>query len=115
MSAPARVGTAAAGVALATLVLAGLGFLGWRLELLPPLLARGALVVAIGGAILGATLSAIGLLVTRPPSDPTGRPRAWLGAVLSVALLLVLIAAFEREIGGPIPVERSIAPGTMTP
>jgi len=60
------------------------------------------LVVAIGGTVLGVTIWAVGLLVTRDAGDPTGRRRAGLGAGLSIALLLALVAGCQAEPGGPV-------------
>lgn len=95
--------TASLGVALATLALAIAGALVWLLDL-APLLAQGMLVVAIGGTILGVTLSAIGLMTTRHRRDPVGRRRAWLGVGISCALLVALLIAFGSGLAGPIVV-----------
>lgn len=101
MRAPAPVATGANLVALGTLALATAGFLGRRLDLVDPLLAQGMLVVALGGTILGITVAAVGLMVTRHRRDPVGRRRAWVGAGLSIALLVALIVDLQRKLGFP--------------
>jgi hypothetical protein len=81
-----------------------------------PLLGRSALVVAIGASILGVTLAAVALTVARPREDPVGRRRAWVGAGLSTALLVALVALLWLGALGPLVVERSHAsPGEPDP
>jgi hypothetical protein len=98
---PSRVADAAHLVALATGVLAAAGGIA-LLAGAAPLLGRGALVVAIGGSILGATLAAVGLTATHDAADPAGRRRAWRAGILSVTLLILLVAAFQLRLGGPV-------------
>jgi hypothetical protein len=97
---------AAAAVVLAACALAAAGFAALHFELVSPLVARGALVVSLGGAILGGTLSAVGLLVTRHDGARRDRWIAGAGAIASIALLLALVVGLQRDgvLGGPIVV-----------
>jgi len=91
---------------VAGLVLAGLGSVGGRLGLLGPVVSYAGLVVAFGGTIVGTTLAALALLVTRGPGAvrSVARSRTWVGAAINLGLLLALVAVFARGVGRPLVV-----------
>jgi len=104
-----RTALGAAAACAGSLLLVGVALLGATAGLIPALLARGMLVVGLGGSILATTLGAVGLLTTRGSGDRGGRALAGVAGGASLVLAIGLVLGLQGSEARRVVLDRGEA------